>query len=408
MILYLLACTPEPGKSSSIKDDSGSETGVSESEALDSEPPTDSDSIPPDCEEPAAPESRVEGNAPVLAREISGSVTWSLDFDSALEALGYQDCQYTRVYTGTERIDQQYLCPDCTFLAPAEADMVEGYSDCYLQIDDAEQLRTEMLGLGPASDGSGELAFYRRSGENLAPGELGPATLEGEQLLVSWSDEVVLETGESYLLEASGELSLVEGTELLKDPEDPRTEPYACGWALNDPGGDVAYLVEDGAVFPTARFEDQCGERPALRDFRGYYLVVDVSATNCGPCQQMAERAEAFKHKLKADCIPVEMVTLLAESLSTINIPASLETRQDWAATYGLNSPILGDEGFGYALLPEYMGYDGGMSYPTTVVLDPEGKLLGGFGGFGVMVDQSGQEIGSTFDDIEALIRSDL
>ena len=77
------------------------------------------------------------------------------------------------------------------------------------------------------------------------------------------------------------------------------------------------------------------------------------------------------------------MITLLNESLSAINQPASLETQQDWAETYGLTSPVLADRGAAYALFPEYLGEEDGMSYPAVVLVDPDGRVFYGATGFG-------------------------
>jgi thiol-disulfide isomerase/thioredoxin len=135
-------------------------------------------------------------------------------------------------------------------------------------------------------------------------------------------------------------------------------------------------------VFPNLRLVDQCGDEVDLWDFRGYYLVIDSSAPNCGPCQAMAEGAEAFKARMAASCAPVEMITLLNESLSAINQPASAEDQQAWVDAFGLSSPVLADKGAAYALFPEYLDIESGMSYPAVILVDPDGRVMYGATGF--------------------------
>jgi hypothetical protein len=98
----------------------------------------------------------------------------------------------------------------------------------------------------------------------------------------------------------------------------------------------------------------------------------------------MAEEAEAFRARMDAACVPVELVTLLVDSLRTVNVPADLDTRVAWADAFGLTSPVLGDEGYGYALFPEALGLESGMSVPSIAVVAPDGTVLylaSGFGG---------------------------
>ena len=97
----------------------------------------------------------------------------------------------------------------------------------------------------------------------------------------------------------------------------------------------------------------------------------------------MADGAEVFKARMAAECAPVEMLTLLNESLGAINHPADAELVDAWVAEWGLQSPVVQDEGAGYALMPEYLGVEDGMSYPGVIVLDPDGRVLYGSTGFG-------------------------
>lgn len=378
-LLIALACAPDT-------DDKAPAPGAGDDTAVDTADtgaPDDTADPGPSCaEEPPPPETKDTGDGPRPAQTLTGSITWTLAFDEAAEAAGYVDCTYTRVYEQVEVSHQGYLCPDCRLVGAGSTLMTEGYEDCFLQISDADIDRPEHLGLGEVE---GALHLFRAGNLNVSLADMGAVVGEDGTYAVAWEDEGELDSGGTMLLSAAGEL--VEGTAadvLLDDVTGARTEPYTCGWPLNSPGGpNPSWEVTDGELFPNVRLADQCGEPVDLWDFRGHYLVIDSSAPNCGPCQVMAEGAEAFKARMEAACAPIEMITLLNESLSAINKPASLETQQAWVEEFGLTSPVLADEGAAYALFPDYLGIESGMSYPAVIVVDPDGNVLYGSTGFG-------------------------
>ncbi len=374
MLLFLaFACAPETDKPADADDTAAGDTAADTGDTVDTGPSC--------VEEPAPPETKDTGAAPRAAATLTGSITWTLSFDEAAEAAGYVDCTYTREYAQTEVGDQGYLCPACSTLTTGLGVMTEGYEDCFLQISTAEAERVEHLGLGEVDGG---VHLFRSGSENVALGDMGPVTGDAP-LAVGWEDESELEEGGVMLLAAVGELTLgVDEATLLEDVNGARTEPYTCGWPQNNPGGpNPTWEVTDGELFPNVRLEDQCGEPVDLWDFRGFYLVIDSSAPNCGPCQAMAEGAEAFKARMEAACVPVELITLLNESLSAINQPASAEVQAAWVEEFGLTSPVLADRGAAYALFPAYLGIESGMSYPAVILVDPDGRVFHGATGFG-------------------------
>jgi hypothetical protein len=392
-LFWLLACSGTDAKNDSVQQDSSAGT-VDSADSGDTSSTTDTVDTG-ECDLSVdPPASQDPGKAPVAARELVGTIVWTADFDADAEALGMKDCSYTRVYDGTERNDQGYLCPGCSLLVPANAEMTVGYEDCYKQIGSQSQVHTETLGVG---DVSGELHFFRTSAQNATPGDMGAITGDLSSFSFVHEDTSDLTAGGKMTLSLAGSFSTTVGSTMMDDPQAARTEDYSCGWPHNNPGGpNSSYTLGEGEVFPNVQLEDQCGEMVSLWDFRGYYTIVDISAINCGYCQVMAQGAETFKSKMDDACIPVELVTLMADSLSTVNLPATLEDRKLWASTYGLTSPVLGDEGFGYALLPSYVGEDN-FGYPTTAVLDPEGRLIGTMDGFAT----------DGWDTIEAMIEAD-
>lgn len=399
MVLFLLfACTVD----GPTKDSDKESVPVEDSEG--DSPGTDSsvDSVPVDT---GACEPGTGEQGQVLVGDIQGRVVWTVDFDATAEAAGKTDCTYTRVYTGRQRIDQDYLCPDCTWLGQATAEMTVGYENCYLQIDDAAQIREEVLGLAEVD---GSLHLMRTGNVNVSPRDLAAIVGDASDFRFTSSSTSDVDEGGQVTLSLDGGFLIREDCFYADDPTVPLTEPSACGWPRNSPGGpNSTYLLVDGEIFPNVRLEDQCEGEVDLWDFRGRYLIVDMAATNCGPCQEMAAAAEAFKVKAEEEGLDVELITLLADSLSTVNLPADLATRQQWADTYGLSSPVLGDEGFAYALFPPYFE-DGSAGYPTSAVIAPDGRLLGLYGGFGVRLDSDGNVVGNTYDDLADMIRADM
>ncbi len=386
--LAVFACTPDDDA-----DDTGVDATADSDSGSDSDSGGDSDSATdtvdtaecPEFEEPGAPATRDTGDGPRAAHTLDGTVTWTLSFDDDAEAAGYRDCTYTRQYTEfTESTLHGHLCPECSLLTRGFAEVIDGYDDCFAQISTADAIRPEALGLAEVD---GAWSLFRSGSLNVSLGDMGPITGDPTgSFAVAWTDESALDEGGTMVLSAAGTLQrATSATATVPDPDGARAEPYSCGWPQNSPGGaNASYDVAIGKVLPNVRLEDQCGEPVDVWDFRGWWLVIDAAATNCGPCQAMAAEADAFEERMRNRCVPVKNITLLAESLSAINVPATIDVRQDWAATFGVSSPVLGDEGFGYALFPDILGdTDGGMSYPTVVVVDPDGLVVWAGTGFG-------------------------
>ena len=327
---------------------------------------------------------------------IEGDVTWSLDFDSEAEGLGWQDCAYSRSYEGTRIADQPYLCPECTVMFKGTAEMYEGYKDCSSPLFGGEQTHTELWGLSWIE--GGKSSFFRTYSENGVLGEL--TSIKGIEQDVpfemTWEAEYSLTDGGAFSMVALGEvtLSLDEQTE-LENPLQPRSEPYACGWPLNNPGDlETDWVLAMDAVFPTAWLEDECGEIVDLWDFYGSYLVIDSTQNDCGYCLWMAEESPAFLKEMAVKGVDVRFISLLGDGLSNVTGEPDQSTYDAFLAAYGSGEPILKDRGFGYAMFYPYL--EGEIGWPVWAIVRPDMTVMAVETGF------------SSWDEFRDLILEDM
>ena len=356
-LLLLLACDPTP--------------------ATDKAPPGDSAT-----DDSATDDSATDDSATDAVRgTLDGSITWSVDFDADAEATGVTDCTYTRTYDGSEDTSLPWLCPTCSLLCVADVAIIDG-QDCYDSVSTSTPSPTEWVGY---ADG----LWYRASTSSLT--ERGPATLDGDTLTVSQVSEPTSAAGGTVSYTLSGTFTLGEEPGAADHGVAP-SATYTCGWPQADPPpytGD--YSLSVGAELPDGLFPDVCGDMVRLHDLTETFLVVDVSAMDCGPCRSAAEDEESFVAAMAEEGIDVVVVTLLAPSLSlTSGTPTTAEL-QDWIDTYDLHGPVLGDRLWGLSVVGTATGDDFG--YPAFVVVDPDRTVLDIHVGY------------SSFDDMAATIR---
>ena len=314
---------------------------------------------------------------------LDGEMSWSVDFGTDSEAEGATDCTYTRHYTGVEDRSAPWLCPDCDLTFLADVEMVAGLADCYAQVSISSPLESEYLGFGGG-------VWYRGAGSWLT--EFGEVTVAGASVTVSHSFTAE-ELGADYSFEIAGSLTVAT------DDGDPYggfvpPDSYACGWPKSDPAAYAGgYVAAVGETLPDGVFTDSCAEPVRLHDFAGEYLIVDISAMDCPPCQTAAESEEAFVEEMAAAGIPVHVITLLAPSLSdTAGTPTQRQLRQ-WIDGFDLTSPVLADRVWGLSVVGQQLGDDFG--YPTFVVVSPDLDVLEISTGF------------SSFDEMGATITAD-
>ena len=307
-----------------------------------------------------------------------GEIAWTVDYDEDAEAAGYEDCTYVRTYDGDENISAPWMCVECEFLFSANVQMLEGRDDCFTQVSSSDPAETEWIGYGGG-------LWYRGGSER------GPSTVDGDIWTVSQqTDPYDAAQGGTYSFDIVGQLTLGE------EEGDPMhgwqvSDSYSCGWPKADPApytGD--YVLSEGATMPDGWFHDICEDTVRLHDFAGRYLVVEVSAMDCPPCRSAAEDEPAFVEAMAEAGIEVEVITMLAPSLSDTSGTPTSDELQEWIDAYDLHSPVLADRGWGPVMGRASQG--DGFGYPTFFVVDPDLTVFHSQVGF------------STYDDISAAI----
>ncbi len=328
------------------------------------------------------------GGAPPApeAKTISGTVTWSVDFDEAAETAGATDCTYTRTYTAIEDESAKWLCPSCDAIFTAEVELSDG-ADCFEQISPGvPPLENEWLGYEGTT-------WYRGGGVTMT--QQGTLEIASDNLTLTHSvADLEAPLGGIFGFGISG--SLVRGV-TEADPLNGFHVPdtYACGWPkANLPEYTGDYTVVVGETVPDGLFLDKCEEAVRLHDFAGAYLMIEMAAIDCPPCQQMASDEEAFIAAMAEQGIEVYVITLLAPSLSNTLGKTSTDQLENWTENFELTSPVLADRGWGLSAFLPIFGEEVG--YPSWVVVNPDLEVLQTGVGFG------------TFEDIEAIITADL
>lgn len=310
---------------------------------------------------------------------ISGDLTWQATFDATAKAGGATDCSYTRHYEGTQDMSAPWECPLCEVIYKADVVMTAGQADCFSQVSPDDPAKIEWIGYGKG-------VWYRGVAFT---SDQGTASIDGADIAIANQvkdqDLTAPSTGKvTFDITGAMKLAVVKGDK-LHGFVPPAT--YACGWPKADPpayAGD--YTVVKGATVPDGVFKDKCDEPVRLHDFKGSYLLVDMAARDCPPCQQMASEEEAFVTNMKGQGIDVHVVTLLAPSLANPLGDTTTTMLNSWVTKYGLTSPVLADRSWGVAMFVPL--YPDTLGYPSWVLVDKDLKVMkwgNGYGGFAEM-----------------------
>jgi peroxiredoxin len=311
---------------------------------------------------------------PAMRKTLSGDITWKVTFDDAAKMAGATDCSYTRHYEAKEDTSAPWLCPSCEAAFLADVKMTAGLVDCFPQVSDTQPAATEWIGYSGGK-------FFRAPGGPL--NEQGTATVTATTVtMANTVPASAAPKGGMLSFDVSG--SFTAATE-IGDPKNGWVAPatYACGWPKADPApytGD--YSLKVGGELPDGLFHDSCGEAVRLHDFKGTYLVVDMSAIDCPPCNSMAAAEEKFIADMAAKNIKVNMITLMAPSLSNTTGVTTKKQLDAWIKKYKLTTPILSDRSwglstFGIAIPADMLGY------PSLAIVRPDLTVMSFESGFG-------------------------
>jgi hypothetical protein len=316
---------------------------------------------------------------PPMRKKISGDLTWQVTFDDAAKTAGATDCSYARHYEGFEDRSAPWLCPTCTITFLVDAQVSTGLADCFSQVSTTSPAKVEWLGY----DADGK--FLRGLGAAMT--EQGTATQTATGFdMANMVPDLDATVGGKMSFSVSGQLAVGDD---LGDALNGFTPPatYACGWPKADaPAYAGDYVLAKGATVPDGIFKDKCDEPVRLHELAGAYLFVEMSARDCGPCQQMATGEEQFIADLKAKGIDVRVVTLLCPSLSDTAGDTTKAMLAAWTKTFKLASPVLADRGWGLSVLAPAIG-ETMVGYPSWALVDPQLKVLDFGSGFGTWTE---------------------
>jgi hypothetical protein len=310
-----------------------------------------------------------------LRATVSGDITWTVTFDADAKLAGATDCTYTRHYEGVEDRSAPWLCPTCEVIFRADVQMTDGLDDCYAQVIGGPGMTSPLEWIGYGNGG-----FWRSSGFPMT--EQGSAQINGPDVTTANSvADLDAPVGGKLGFEVTGQLTLADE---LGDPLNGFMPPdsYACGWPKsNPPAYDGNYQIVVGDTVPDGLFKDACDEVVRLHDLQGAYLLIDMSAMDCPPCQAMASQEEAFVASMAMQGVDVHVVTLLAPSLADTVGLTTTAMLDNWINSYGLSSPVLADRAWGLSMFVPLFGDM--TAYPSWVLVDPELIVVSTGEGFG-------------------------
>ena len=111
---------------------------------------------------------------------------------------------------------------------------------------------------------------------------------------------------------------------------------------------------------PDFRLRNQDDRLVSLSDFRGHYVHLDFSAIWCGPCRFQAR----YLRRLEQELEPYGFVSM------TVMVTRSPADAKRWAREYRLRNVLADLEG-------EARGRFEAFSYPTNVIVRPDGSVAG-------------------------------
>jgi len=122
----------------------------------------------------------------------------------------------------------------------------------------------------------------------------------------------------------------------------------------------------EGEVLPDFLLPDQFGDSVSVWQFYGNVLVVDISTMWCGPCQELAQEAEATSQDYAPEGFTY--LTVLPEDVE--GQPPDQADLNTWVDAFDLTSPVVSDADKSYTAPAVPNG-----QYPVVLVVDREMRV---------------------------------
>jgi thiol-disulfide isomerase/thioredoxin len=259
-----------------------------------------------------------------------------------------------------------FVLPGCIFAADSDKDGINNGKE-------------EDLGLDPNNadsddDGWNDGDEVDAGSDPLEPDTDGDGLLDGEENEIGTAFDEPDTDGDGYTDRDEN----YEDT----DPLDEDDVIYEGGWPYYFGKTDLSggNVFDENKRFGDFAFRDQFGDLVDIWDFyndEGKYIIVDISATWCPPCNDLAgwlehendyfPEYEAIREAVqKGD---IYWITIMGEDVQS-GVPASASTAADWYDTYPHKKvPVLADQGY------ESIEFVELPFWPTLTLLKPDLKV---------------------------------
>jgi thiol-disulfide isomerase/thioredoxin len=233
-------------------------------------------------------------------------------------------------------------------------------------------------GVGDEGGEVGDDSDSDSDGDGDSDGDDGDSDADGDGLTLDEEAELGTDPDNA---DSDGD-GIDDGTEVAEgsDATDPFSWPGEGLWpdfSEDAPEGE-GYTLND--VIPSFNANDQFDQSVDLNQFSGQVILIDFSAGWCGPCQTVAEEAEAMWESRRDEGFVI--IHAMTDDWSGSG-SADLGFREEWCSEFGLSFPVLG-EGEISATLDglEDSGLYGG-AIPFMALVDKEMKIDSVYAGSG-------------------------